>query len=227
MARRKTRGMQSLEEYAYTELRDMITHGELKTGEQLVQEELAVKLGVSRTPLRRALANLERDHFVRLSPRGEAFVLAFGPEEIASMFEIRAVLEGLTCRLAARNIATKHTIYLRSLFEAAAEEAELTGDWSAYRQADIEFHTYLTELAENPMLVKLLDSFQIMNLSLAQGLLRPPEQTLQEHMAIVDALEAHDPDRAEEAMLTHIRMTISQMTDSTPAQVTKEEGLPM
>lgn len=226
MARKNTRGVQSLEEYAYTELRDMITHGELKAGDQLVQEDLAAKLGVSRTPLRRALANLERDNFVRLSPRGEAFVLAFGPDEIASMFEIRAVLEGLTCRLAAPNIETKHTIYLRSLLEAAAEEAERTGDWSAYRQADIEFHTYLTELAESPMLVKLLDSFQIMGLSLAQGLLRPPQETLQEHLAIIDALAAHDPDRAEEAMLTHIRKTISTMADSSTAQATKEE-LPM
>lgn len=220
MAQLNTRGVQSLEEYAYMELRDMITHGTLKAGEQLVQEDLAAKLGVSRTPLRRALANLERDNFVRLSPRGEAYVLAFGPEEIASMFEIRAVLEGLTCRLAAPNIGTKHTIYLRSLLEAAAEEVERTGDWSAYRQADIEFHTYLTVLAENPMLVKLLDSFQVMGLSLAQGLLRPPQETLQEHLAIIDALEAHDPDRAEKAMLTHIRKTISQMTRRTTDQAT-------
>jgi DNA-binding GntR family transcriptional regulator len=218
MARKKTSGVQSLEEYAYTELRDMITHGTLKAAEQLVQEDLAAKLGVSRTPLRRALANLERDNFVRLSPRGEAYVLAFGPEEIANMFEIRAVLEGLTCRLAAPNIGTKHTIYLRSLLEAAAEEVERTGDWSAYRQADIEFHTYLTELAENPMLVKLLESFQIMGLSFAQGLLRPPQETLQEHLEIIDALEAHDPDRAEKAMLTHIRKTISLMKRRTTDQ---------
>ena len=218
MPQLNARGVQSLEEYAYTQLRDMITHGTLKAGEQLVQEDLAAKLGVSRTPLRRALANLERDNFVRLSPRGEAYVLAFGPEEIASMFEIRAVLEGLTCRLAAPNIGTKHTIYLRSLLEAAAEEVERTGDWSAYRQADIEFHTHLTELAENPMLIKLLDSFQVMGLSLAQGLLRPPHETLQEHLEIIDALEAHDPDRAEKAMLTHIRKTISQMTRRTTDQ---------
>lgn len=227
MAQKKSRGVQSLEEYAYTELRDMITHGTLKAGEQLVQEDLAAKLGVSRTPLRRALANLERDNFVRLSPRGEAYVLAFGPEEIASMFEIRAVLEGLTCRLAAPNIGTKHTIYLRSLLEAAAEEVERTGDWSAYRQADIEFHTYLTDLAHNPMLVKLLDSFQVMGLSLAQGLLRPPQETLQEHLAIIDALEAHDPDRAEEAMLTHIRKTISQMTKRTTDQAAAGKEQPM
>ena len=227
MPQLNVRGVQSLEEYAYTQLRDMITHGTLKAGEQLVQEDLATKLGVSRTPLRRALANLERDNFVRLSPRGEAYVLAFGPEEIASMFEIRAVLEGLTCRLAAPNIGTKHTIYLRSLLEAAAEEVERTGDWSAYRQADIEFHPYLTVLAENPMLVKLLDSFQVMGLSLAQGLLRPPQETLQEHLAIIDALEAHDPDRAEKAMLTHIRKTIAQMTRRTTDQATAGKELPM
>ena len=212
------KGMQSLEEYAYTELRDMIMHGELKAGEQLVQEDLATKLGVSRTPLRRAMANLERDNFIQFTPRGEAFVLEFGPQEIASIFEVRAVLEGLTCRLLAPTIESKHTIYLRSLITSAAACTQ-DDDWDAYRQADIEFHTYLTKLAtDNGVLVKLLDSFQIMSLSLAQGLLRPPYETLDEHIAVVDALEAHDAERAEQAMLYHVRKTISLMKSKSLTQ---------
>jgi DNA-binding GntR family transcriptional regulator len=210
VAKAKVKRTDSLERYAYLELRDMIIHGELKPGEQLLQEELAARLGVSRTPLRHAIAALERNNFVEITPRGEAFVLAFGPEALASLFEIRAVLEGLTCRLIAPKIEPKHTAYLRSLLESAM--SEITGsDWSAYREADIEFHTYLANLCDDNMLMKLLDSVQIMSLSLAQGLLRPPQETLPEHYRILEALERQDPDAAEREMVAHIRNSLRQI----------------
>jgi DNA-binding GntR family transcriptional regulator len=201
----------SLEEQTYRDLRDMIMQGQLVSGQKLVQEDLAAKLGVSRTPLRSAIANLERDNFVRLTPRGEAFVLEFGPQRIADIFEIRAVLEGLTCRLVAPTIERKHIMYLRSLMSAVPTGTD-PESLAAYRAADVEFHTVLTNLLDDPFLTRMLESMQvIMTMSLAQGLLRSPAETLPEHLAIIDALEAHDPDAAERAMLVHIRKTISLM----------------
>lgn len=199
----------SLEEYGYRQLRELILRGELKPGQKLVQEDLAQRLGVSRTPLRGAIANLQRDGLVALAPRGEATVLEFGPRRIADLFEIRAVLEGLTCRLVAPTIERKSTMYLRSLIMAAAPP-EGSNDWSAYRDADLEFHTYLTSLLGDTFLARQLEPLQgILSLSLAQGLLRPPEETLSEHLRIIDALEAHDADAAEQAMLAHVRNTVS------------------
>jgi DNA-binding GntR family transcriptional regulator len=206
---RENVGTQSLDDYAYKALRDMILSGELQPGQKLGQEELSARLGVSRTPLRSAIAKLERDHFVTLSARGEAMVLEFGPQRIVDLFEVRAVLEGLTCRLVAPTIDRKHTIYLRSLMTSTAP-ATPDGDWSAYREADVEFHSFLTSLLRDEFLTRILGSLHlIMNLSFAQGLLRPPQETLAEHLAIIDALEAHDADAAEQAMLGHIRKTIA------------------
>ena len=166
---------------------------------------------MSRTPLRSAIANLGRDNFVQLTPRGEAYVLEFGPQRIADIFEIRAVLEGLTCRLVAPTIERKHIIYLRSLMSAVPTSGDAES-LAAYRAADVEFHTVLTNLLDDPFLTRMLESMQvIMKLSLAQGLLRSPAETLPEHLAIIDALEAHDADAAERAMLLHIRKTISLM----------------
>ncbi len=200
---------ESLEERAYVAIREMILSGELVAGSKLVQEDLAARLGVSRTPLRSAIANLERDNLVKFGLRGEAFVPEFGPSQIASVFEIRAVLEGLTCRLLAPSIERKHTVYLRSLMMAVTDTTD-ENDLSEYRQADIEFHTYLTNLVKDRMLARMLDSLQlIMSMSLAQGLLRSPQETLPEHLAIIDALEAHDSDAAEQAMISHIRKTIT------------------
>ena len=204
-------GMQSLEEYGYKALREMILRGELAPGHKLVQEDLAQRLGVSRTPLRSAIAALERDGFVTISPRGEAAVVVFGPQRIADLFEVRAVLEVLTCRLVAPAIEKRHTLYLRSLIVSAAPQ-EGSDDWSDYRAADQEFHNYLSSLLDNSFLTRQLDAVRdVLGLSLAQGLLRSPAETLGEHLEIIDALEAHDADRAEQAMLRHIRTTIALM----------------
>jgi len=204
-------GSQSLEDYGFKALRDMILQGELLPGQKLGQEELAAKLGISRTPLRSAIAALERDGFVSLTPRGEAIVREFGPRRIVDLFEIRAVLEGLTCRLIAPLIERKHTMYLRSLILAAVPE-EGSDDWTTYRRADVEFHSFLGSLLADNFLSRQVESLRsIMTLSFAQGLLRPPAETLQEHLDIIDALEAHDADRAEQAMLRHIRTTIALM----------------
>lgn len=199
----------SLEEYACAELRQMIYNGKFKAGEQLLQVELSEQLGISRTPLRRALATLQHEKLIEFSPRGEAFVAKFNADEIANIFDLRAVLEGLSCRLAVNVVERKHTAYLRSLLTAAMEDS--SEDDSVYRQADIEFHTYIAKLGTNPFLQELLDSYHIMHLSFSQGLLRTPQETFDEHMRILDALDKKDPDLAEQEMRQHIRTTVEVM----------------
>jgi len=199
----------TLEENVYFRLREMILSGELVSGEKLVQEDLSARLGVSRTPLRAAIARLEGENFVRMSSRGEASVCEFGLRQIAELFEIRAVLEGLICRLLAPKIERKHTIYRRSLMTSVAEAVE-AGDDAMYGEADVEFHTYLTNLIPSGNLGRLLEPVQtILRMSLSQGILRSPAETHPEHMAIIDALEARDADQAESAMIDHIRKTIA------------------
>ena len=197
-----------LEEDVYNRLRNMILSGELVSGEKLVQEDLSTRLGVSRTPLRSAIAKLDSENFIRMSTRGEATVSEFGLRQIAEIFEMRAVLEGLICRLLAPKIERKHTIYLRSLM-ASVEDVVETGDDSAYREADVEFHTYLTSLIPGGHLGRLLEPVHtIMRMSLSQGILRSPAETYAEHIAIIDALDARNSDHAERAMIDHIRKTI-------------------
>ena len=198
-----------LERDVYFRLRDMILSGELVRGEKLVQEDLSARLGVSRTPLRSAIARLDDENFIRMSARGVTTVAEFGPRQIAEIFEMRAVLEGLICRLLAAKIERKHTMYLRSLM-ASVEDAVGKRDDSVYREADFEFHTYLTGLIPVGHLGRLLEPVHsIMRMSLSQGILRSPAETHPEHIAIIDALETHDSDQAERAMIDHIRRTIA------------------
>lgn len=210
---RQSMSTETLEDNVYREMRDMILSGRLVSGQKLVQEELAERLGVSRTPLRSAIAKLERENFVKLTGRGEAYVAEFGPRQIADVFEMRAVLEGLICRLLAPTIERKHILYLRSLM-ASVKPAMEGGDREAYRDADVEFHTYLTNLVNDHSLGRMLESLHlIMGMSLAQGLLREPTETFDEHLQIIDALDARDADAAERAMIDHIRRTIAILRD--------------
>lgn len=210
---------ESLEERVYHQILDMILSGEVAAGQKLVQEELAEKLGVSRTPLRSALAKLSGDKFVKLSNRNEAHVAKFGGSEIADLFELRAVLEGLVCRILAPTIERKHTIYLRSLM-ASVEGAASENESGSYREADIEFHTYLSNLMPEQKFGQLLESiYSVTRMSLSQGILRQPSETRREHLQIIDALEARDSDRAEQAMITHIRKTIDLLHKCTNEEV--------
>lgn len=214
----QTRKTDTLEDHVYQQMRDMILNGELVSGEKLVQEDLSARLGVSRTPLRSAIAKLSRENFVVMTSRSEAYVAEFGPEQIIDLFEIRAVLEGLICRLLAPKIETKHILYLRSLMLSVAEHA--TDDANeAYRDADIEFHTYLTNLTQVSNIAQLLDSVHsIMRMSLSQGILRTPAETHPEHLSIIDALEARDADLAEQLMISHIRKTIALLREKLAAE---------
>lgn len=208
----------NLEDHVYQQMRDMILNGELVSGEKLVQEDLSARLGVSRTPLRSAIAKLSRENFVRMTSRSEAYVAEFGPQQIIDLFEIRAVLEGLICRLLAPKIETKHVLYLRSLMLSVADEAKQEAN-EAYRDVDIEFHTYLANLTTESNITQLLDSVHsIMRMSLSQGILRTPAETYPEHLAIIGALEARDADLAEQLMISHIRKTIVLLREKLAAE---------
>lgn len=204
----RARKTDTLEDHVYEQMRDMILNGELVSGEKLVQEDLSARLGVSRTPLRSAIAKLSSENFVTMTSRSEAYVAEFGLQQIIDLFEIRAVLEGLICRLLAPKIETKHVLYLRSLMLSVVHEAKQDAN-EAYRDADMEFHTYLANLTTESNITQLLDSVHsIMRMSLSQGILRTPAETYPEHLVIIDALEAREADLAEQLMISHIRKTI-------------------
>lgn len=198
----------TLDRAAYQHIKEMILTGRLRPGQPIIQEDLAAELGVSRTPLRRALAELASENLLERGSRGTYYVKEFSPQELVMIWEIRAVLEGLVCRLAAPDIQKADLAYLKALFPAR-EEYETKDEWEeAYRQADVRFHTHMTGLVDSDILSRTMDSYLVMTITLYQGLLRPPDETLPEHQEILQRLEEHDPQRAEEAARRHIRRSI-------------------
>lgn len=197
----------SLDELVYNKLKQMILNKQLKPGQQIIQEQLAKKMGVSRTPLRRALSQLAKEHLVTLVPRGGTHVREFSQEEIVAIYQIREVLEGLACRKAALLVSKNRLDFFRNLYKKAMESAK-KGDWRAYEKADEKFHFFLIETSQIDLLQEMVKSFYILVSRYARGLVRPPQETFPEHMAIIDALEKHDSELAEKLIREHVQKSI-------------------
>ncbi|MFB4167289.1 GntR family transcriptional regulator [Virgibacillus sp. JSM 102003] len=197
----------NLEQKAYDQIKQMIIDCELVPGDQVIQDQLAKKIGISRTPLRQAITQMERDLYLEITPQG-IFVRDLNESFMKSVWEVRSVLEGLACRLAASKINSATIIYLRALFEEAYEEAK-KGNQEPYREADIIFHKKILELSENMFLKQNIDHTKVLDIAFNQGLLRPPSETFGEHMEIIQSLENKDSNNAEQLMVEHLRKSIN------------------
>jgi len=197
----------NLDELVYNKVKEMILEKQLKPGQQIIQEELAKKMGVSRTPLRRALSQLVNEHLVKVMPRGGTYVREFSKEEMIAIFEMREVLEGLACRKAALVVSKNRLNLLKDLYKRAMKPAN-KGDWTAYKKADEKFHSFLIGASRIDLLREMVKSFHILSNSYTHGLIRPPQETFPEHMAIIEALKDHDPDLSGKLMMEHTRKSI-------------------
>jgi len=200
-----------LEQKAYNEIKEMIINGQLRQGDLIVQDQIAGRIGVSRTPLRRALKELEHHYLLEQTAAGLA-VRQFSGEFLVSVFEVRAVLEGLACRLAASAIDRATIAYLRTLLDTAYEAVVNDGDHELYRKADVVFHTRIMETGNNAILENNLKSTHVLTIAFSKGLVRPPEETYPEHMDILAALEQRDAEQAERLMTSHVRAAIPCLT---------------
>ncbi|MCR2804748.1 GntR family transcriptional regulator [Paenibacillus soyae] len=199
----------TLDHSAYVQLKDMILNKQFESGKLIIQNQLTELLGVSRTPLRKAMAELEMEGYLIRTPKGW-YVKEFSLEDMISVFELRAVLEGLACRLAVANLERADFAYMRALFQHAYEELDAKGSGDYYA-ADKKFHRLIVMKSDNAYVIKTVESFNIIETSLTQGLYRSPHETYLEHMEMISALEAGDGDRAEELMRSHIRGAIDKL----------------
>ena len=193
-----------LTDRVYNALKKMILNGELEPGQKIVQEKLSEELGVSRSPLLKALQRLENEFLVESIPRRGMYVKKMKPGEILDIFYVREVFEGLAARLAANKITAKEIRQLKSLFAPFSENPDNI-NVSKYHEADRKFHPIIYQIADSPVLSKLEMLGNVTIIAYQAGLVRPPEETLSEHLGIIDALEQGDGHLAEEIARKHIR----------------------
>jgi DNA-binding GntR family transcriptional regulator len=202
----------NLDAKVYNRLKAMILERKLLPGEKIPQEKLAQDLGISRTPLVSALKYLEKEKLVQSIPRRGFFVRLFSKQEMISIFELREVLEGLAARRAALNISDKEIDQLRDFFVSFQGLVDIT-EIKAYAKEDRRFHQFLLEIGAKEFLKSILENYNIIIYSYqvisSEGLVQAPNESIQDHLAIIEAVSRRDGESAENLMRNHLKKSIA------------------
>lgn len=193
---------------AYRHLLGEIRSGALPPGARLRETDLAVRLGISRTPVREAIRQLEADGLVVHQPRQGATVRRLDYAEVIELYEMRAVLEGTAARLAARAASE---IELAELSALHADLAAAPAGAQA-RELNRQFHRTLIDAAKNRFLVKTMSALQKTMLILGPTTLADPTRAadaVAEHAKVLAALQDRDELAAEQAMRSHVEAALS------------------
>jgi DNA-binding GntR family transcriptional regulator len=203
-------GSKSKKVIVYENLKKKIITNTLKPGEPLNEGVLSGELKISKTPIREALQQLEKEGFIEIVPGKGAFVSRISVEEVLEVFEIRKILEcAVIRRVAAKaelNVAEAEAV--RRRFESSEAGSNKTPRYS-FKPGD-QIHAFVFEAFGNKRLLeyyrRLLDHIERMRLYFFSQF-RPErsEQSALEHLEIINALIARDPERAENAMRVHLQ----------------------
>lgn len=188
---------------AYDLILDAIDSGVYRPGDRLVESELAERFGVSRTPIREALQRLETQSM--LTREGRSLIVAsLDHNQLSELYAVRMELEGLAGRLAARHAAPEE---IRVLRDMVARDRSLVGDPAALARTNRMFHKQIHLASHNRYLVQQLDLvYRSMALMATTSLAVEGRgsKALDEHDAIVTAIEARDGEAASRAVKVHL-----------------------
>ncbi len=197
----------SLHSRVYNRIRNDILNGVYEPGESLVELKLSEELGVSRTPVREALRQLELEGLVQSVPNKGATVRGVTEQDIQDIYTIRMLIEGLAARWAAEKITPEE---LEELKEAVDLEEFYTtkSNYGNMLRFDTRFHDIIFKASKSKPLMYTLSTFHRYVQKARRVSMSSPEraaEVLQEHKAILQAIIDRDADRAEKLMTEHVR----------------------
>ncbi len=187
-------------ETIYSQLKQDILSGELKAGTMLSESEIARRFGVSRTPVRDALARLACDRVVVALPQRGHLVRTVSLSEVIEAFRVRELLEVEAAGQAALRITDEQVAHLKSLVKDNLEDPT---------RVNYQIHSIIAKIAGNRLLADFIEE----TLILMQRMIatHPDHAVLEPELQVIEALEARDPDAAREAMRAHIRDVMEKL----------------
>ncbi len=188
---------------AYTLILEAIDQGVYRPGDRLVEAELAERFGVSRTPVREALQRLETQSMLTRDGRS-MIVASLDHNQLGELYVVRAELEGLAARLAAKHATAEEVRVLNDMVEA---DREIVNDPDDLSRANRRFHKQIHLASHNRYLVQQLDLVHRSMALLASTSLAAEgrgKAALEEHAEIVRAIAAGDGEAAQAALRAHI-----------------------
>ena len=196
----------SLTSLIFEKIREDILNGRYVNGDKLVEIKLADELGVSRTPVREALKQLELDGLVDNIPNRGVVVKGISKEDIDDILTIRLCIEGLVGQWAAERILDSEIKQLEEIFDLM-EFYSMKGDVDKMFELNTKFHETLYQSTKSRYLEGVLNDFQLFIKTARNNSLKSEGRmkiALEEHRAVIHALKNHDIDGTRNALVNHI-----------------------
>jgi len=199
---------ETFKDKAYTALRNLIVSSDVyrsRTDIRLDERQLAQDFGISRTPVREAMVQLEREGFVRSVPRRGVYVVRKTKSEVIELIQAWAALESMAARLLTQSASDADIAGLRRMF-TTFEDDKLHAKLDEYSEVNINFHQTIIELSGNQVLIRLAENlFTHMRMIRGSTIGEDDrvERSIRDHMNIIHALEARNTERAEDLVRQH------------------------
>lgn len=208
----------TMQEIVYETIKDGILKGVYAPGQRLITSDLAIEMGVSRMPVREALQRLDAGTgLVTLIPRKGAVVNDVSSEkDLFEIYNLRAILEGMSIRLACPNMNEEQINKLESVNEEIIL-LEGTADEEYFQELNLEFHSIIWKLADSPRLIGMLKSLYYASRGYRYISVKLPgrlDAIVSEHKAIIDALRKKDALLAEKIIKDHYENTLEWLVRS-------------
>ncbi len=231
----------NLQETVLIQLRDLILRGEFEPGQRLAEQQLAERLGASRTPVRTALVTLEQEGLVEASETGKFMVRQFTPREVADAIAVRGHLEGMAARLVAEHGVSRQ---LQGDLQACLDEGDAAlaanplsyESYAAYARMNDRFHALLLEGSGNRALQRAVAINDKLPFAAASAML-PMQGTVaqdrdwmlyahRQHHMLVAALKAGEGARAQALAMEHTEVAQVNMRMALERRAETERVMP-
>lgn len=219
----------SVTQLAYRAVRDGILAMDVYRPDadlRLDEKRLAEALGVSRTPVRQALARLEHEGLVQIVPRRGVYIVRKSKAEITETIRAWAALESMAARLLCNRATDEEIGSLRTLFSTFDDQPRLR--LNEYSEANLRFHERIIELSRSPVITALVAGLLI-HLRAIRGRMigedDRAERSIVDHMHIIEALEARDAELAERLVREHALDLADDVERTTGLEPPRPDGI--
>lgn len=207
---------QSLRGRVFQRLREDILSGRYSDGEELREISIGEELGVSRTPVREALRQLELEGLVKIIPNKGAYVTGITAKDVTDIYKIRSLLEGVCARWATEHISAEQIEELEEIILLSEFHLKKTAGEQAVQVSELDgkFHKILYEASDSRILEHVLTDFHKyvqMARRMSVGTKDRAKKSIAEHRAILEAIKAKDKNLAEKLANDHIMKVMENL----------------
>ena len=195
----------SLANQVYQQIEKNILSGVYKAGEIISESKLSEELGVSRTPIREAIARLENDKLIGITPSGTV-VLGITDEDVADMFAVKRALEPMVVKMAAMNISDEDLAKLKEILDQQ-EFYQEKKNIEKVRNLDTQFHDIIYSASGSPIFQAVLSPIHHKLMKYRKDSLTNEGRSrysIEEHVKIYEAIQAGNQEKIEELVLKHV-----------------------